>query len=192
LVIAVNTGVITCYAADGDFRWQTRGGPKWLVDPGTSHLGAGSAMLFDSDASRVDSLGKHDNVLAQVLIVGDTKMSLMSREGTILANADLPRKPIAHPIIGDFDSDGVTDVIIVTDEAVLGYRLEVVQSPRGMFLAIVALSCITAIIFFVNVQIIPTVDVRAANQSSPRSSVTQTVKRGVLSLARSTDETHID
>ena len=192
LVIAVNTGVITCYAADGDFRWQTRGGPKWLVDPGTSHLGAGSAILFDSDASRVDSLGKHDNVLAQILIVGDSKMSIMSREGTILANADIPRKPIAHPIIGDFDSDGVTDVIIVTDEAVLGYRLEVVQSPRGMFLAIVALSCITAIIFFINVQILPTVDVRALSQGSPRSSVTQMVKRGVLSLARSTDETHID
>lgn len=191
LVVAINTGIVTCYGADGEFKWQTRGGPKWLVDSGASHSGSGSAILFDSDASRVDSLGKHDNVVAQVLIVGDSKMSLMSRDGSFLASSDIPRRPIAHPIIGDFDSDGVTDVIITTDEAILGYRLEVVQSPRGILLAIVALCCITAIVFFVNVQLIP-VEIGSISTNSAGSSVSQLVKRSVLSLARSTDETHID
>jgi outer membrane protein assembly factor BamB len=192
MVVAVNTGVVTCYGADGEFKWQTRGGPKWNVDLVNSHSGSGSAILFDSDASRVDSLGKHDNVYAQVLIVGDSKVSLMSRDGSFLASTDLPRKPIAHPIIGDFDSDGVTDVIITTDEAILGYRLEVVQSPRAMLLAIIALCCITAIVFFVNVQLVPVVESGPGSQSNSQASVSHIVKRSLLSLARSTDETHID
>ena len=189
LVIAVNTGVITCYAADGEFKWQTRGGPRWTADPGSSHSGSGSTILFDSDASRVDDLGKHDNAYAQVLIVGDSKMVLMSREGDLLASAQLPRKPIAHPVIGDFDSDGVTDVIIVTDEAILGYRLEVVQSPRGMLLAVVVLCVLTAIVFFVNIQLIP---YDSVDHKEYGGSVSQFVKRSVMSLSRSTDESHID
>jgi hypothetical protein len=44
--------------------------------------------------------------------MGDAAVSLMSRDGDILASADIPQKPISRPIIGDFDSDGVTDVII--------------------------------------------------------------------------------
>lgn len=44
--------------------------------------------------------------------MGDTGVSLMSRDGDILASAEIPQKPISRPIIGDFDSDGVTDVII--------------------------------------------------------------------------------
>ena len=189
MVIAINTGIVTCYAADGEFKWQTRGGPKWAMDPENSHSGSGSTILFDSDASRVDSLGKHDNAYAQILIVGDSKMALMSREGSILTSTDLPRKPIAHPIIGDFDSDGVTDVIIVTDEAVLGYRLEVVQSARALLLAIVVLCCITAIVFFVNIQLIP---ITPGASSPSGGSVTSLVKRSVMTLARSTDESHID
>jgi hypothetical protein len=136
----------------------------------------------------VDDLGKHDNAYAQILIVGDAKMSLISRDGAFLTSTDLPRKPIAHPIIGDFDSDGVTDVIIITDEAVLGYRLEVVQSARALLLAIGVLVCITAIVFFVNIQLIP-----LSNQEiSSSPSMTQLVKRSVMSLARSTDQSHID
>lgn len=194
LVVAINTGVTTCYSADGEFKWQTRGGPRWASDPESGHSGAGSAILFDSDATRVDSLGKHDNAYAQVLIVGDAKMMLMSREGEILASADLPRKPIAHPVIGDFDSDGVTDVIIVTDEAILGYRLEVVQSTRGMLIAVIILCCLTVVVFFVNIQLI-SIDpgsLMSGSGSTSTHSVSQLMRRSVISLARSTDESHID
>ena len=194
IVVAINTGVITCYAADGELKWQTRGGPQWAADPETSHSGAGSAILFDSDATRVDTLGKHDNAYAQILVVGDAKMVLMSREGEILASTELPRVPIAHPVIGDFDSDGVTDVIIVTDEAVLGYRLEVVQSTRGMLIAVLVLCCLTAIVFFVNIQLI-SIDPGSISQGGITSSTTSVgnlMKRSVISLARSTDESHID
>lgn len=196
VVVAINTGILTCYASDGEFKWQSRSGPKWVVDTENTHSGSGSAILFDSDASRVDSLGKHDNVHAQILIIGDQKMVLISREGDVLASTDLPKKPIAHPVIGDFDSDGVTDVIIVTDEAVLGYRLEIVQSTRGLLIAVVILCIIAGIVFFANIQAIPLKNISiSSNLNSDdmdTGSISSLVKHSVLSLVRSTDESHID
>ena len=194
VVVAINIGLITCYSADGEFKWQSRQGPRWEVGEEDTRTGSGTAVLFDSDASRVDDLGKHDNVHAQVLILGDDKMVIVAREGEVLATTDLPKNPIAHPVIGDFNSDGVTDVIIITEEAILGYKLEVVQSTRGLLIAIVVLSVITAIVFLANIQLLPmdASSVSSEGTAAATATLSKLVKHSVLSIARSTDESHID
>ena len=191
IVIAINIGVVTCYSGNGDFRWQTRGGPRWEAGAEKTRAGAGNAVLFDFDAARVDKLGKHDNIHAQILVIGENSMSLISREGEVLNTVDLPKKPNAHPIIGDFDSDGVMDVIIITEEAILGYHLEIVQSTRGMFICLMVLCVLAFIIFIANIQAIP-IDSNIVNQASQSANLAKIMKHSVLSIARSTDESHID
>jgi hypothetical protein len=192
VVVAINIGLITCYSADGEFKWQSRSGPRWEVGAEETRAGSGTAVLFDSDASRVEDLGKHDNVHAQILVLGDETMVIVSREGEILATTDLPKKPIAHPVIGDFNSDGVTDVIIITDEAILGYKLEIVQSTKGLFIAIAVLVAITAIVFLANIQLTPIDAAVATEGASQAAYLNKLVKHSVLTIARSTDESHID
>jgi hypothetical protein len=203
VIVAINTGTITCYAADGDFRWQIRGGPKWDVEDKS----LASSMLFDADAGRVTDTGTHDSVHADVLILGTNSFSLLSKDGYIHAEVELPNKPTGRPILGDFDGDGVTDVIIITKEAILGYRLVVTQSMRGMLIAVVVLSIIAAIVFFANIRAMSPEELeRAVAMGTSTLSVathghvTRPAARslrkkaggGVLSIIRSTDESHID
>jgi hypothetical protein len=56
VVVAVNTGVVTCYSGRGVFKWQLQDAPTWSLGNRNA-----SAMLFDMDAGRADALGKHDN-----------------------------------------------------------------------------------------------------------------------------------
>jgi hypothetical protein len=176
LIVSVNTGITTSYSGNGDFNWQIKNTPQWSTDYEIS-----SALLFDSDASRMHELGTHDSVHAQVLITGEGSFALLSREGEMLATATIPKIPILAPIFGDFDSDGVTDVVIVTNEAILGFRLEVLSSTRSSLIAVVLLSLIAIIAFIANIR-------AEANESTSLLAS----KKGVLSLLRSTDDHHID
>jgi hypothetical protein len=178
VVVAINTGIISCFSGRGVFKWQLRNAPTWSLD---SESFEPALLHFDADALRADEAGSHDTANANMVLMGDTVVSLISREGAILASADIPSVPAAPPVLGDFDSDGVTDVIIVTADAVLGYRVEVVSSSRGLFVALVILSGIAVVAFLSNIKI-ETVP-HDANGSK---------KRNVLSLARSTEEYHLD
>lgn len=31
IVVAINTGVVTCYTGEGDLKWQVRGLPTWSL-----------------------------------------------------------------------------------------------------------------------------------------------------------------
>lgn len=174
LVVAVNTGVVTCYSGSGTFRWQVTGAPQWGLD-----FAYPSTVLLDSDGGRVDDLGRHDSAFSQILVMGEKALALISRDGELLTVTDLPSKPIARPILGDFDSDGVVDVMVVTEEAVLGFRLEVTQSVRGMLVVVAVLAVVALIIFLSSIR---TIDLQDAAGG----------KRNVLSISRATDEYHID
>jgi len=178
VVVAINTGIITCFSGRGVFKWQLRNAPTWSLD---SDAFEPALLHFDADALRADEAGSHDTANAHMVLMGDAVVSLISREGAILASADIPSIPAAPPVLGDFDSDGVTDVIIVTADAVLGYRVEVVSSSRGLFVALVILSGIAVVAFLSNIKI-ETVPIDATGSK----------KRNVLSLARSTEEYHLD
>lgn len=177
VVVAVNTGVVTAYSGKGEFLWQLRDAPTWAVDNRNA-----SAVLFDVDARRVDDLGKHDNVHACVLITGEDRLSLVSRDGDVLASAYLPKKPIARPAMGDFDNDGISDIIVVTADAYLGYKVSAVSSPKGLLIALIILLVAAVAIFLLSMRsdflIIDGIQQVNSNKR-------------VFSLVRSTDE-HID
>jgi len=178
VVIALNTGVTTCYSGKGDFKWQIRNTPMWNLD-----FKFGSTLLFDSDANRMHDSGTHDSIHAQILISGENYFSLLSRDGELQATAEVPKIPISKPIIGDFDSDGVTDVIIITNDAILGYRLEVTASTRSMLIAVVILTVLALIVFVANIR---------TDSTSGSNTITKINKKNILSIIRSTDDYHID
>ena len=187
VIIAINIGIITCYDGNGKYLWQVKNAPTWSVD--RSQIAALS--LFDVDAVRVDEVGSHNNIRAQLLLVGDNALGLYNRDGDLLVKAQLPKKPSSHPILGDFNSDGVSDIIIITDNALLGYKVEVIQSVRVMFITGTLVLILCVITFLTNIKY------DSGHESKDGSNVGISVvsnrfKKHILSIVRSTDEYHLD
>ena len=178
IVIAINTGIITCFSGKGDFKWQVTDGPTWP-------LGDSSASIrhFDLDGRRSDERGNHNSLYSQLLIVGESRVSLTSREGEMLASAYLPKPSISKPVIGDFDGDGITDVLILTEDAILGYRVEAVSSPNGLLLALIILAVAAVLIFLLSLKsdFIVVDGIQQVNSN-----------KRLYTLVRSTDDAHID
>jgi hypothetical protein len=59
-------------------------------------------------------------------------------------------------------------------------------------LAVIVLCLITAIIFFTNIRMIPLSDIASVPSTTSGGSISRLVKQSVLTLSRSTDESHID
>ena len=105
IIVAINAGVVTCFTGKGEHLWQIVGAPTW-----NEQFQYRTVVPFDSDAARADDVGKHDNLHSDILIIGDTAVSLLNRDGYILTSATVPKEPIAMPAIGDFDNDGLLDL----------------------------------------------------------------------------------
>ena len=143
-----------------------------------------TVQAFDSDADRAKELGFHDNMLNDILIMGDKSLSIVGRDGHQLTSIDVPKTPTCRPAVGDFDSDGVSDVIVMTGDAVLGYRLEVTVGTRGMFVAVSILVTIAFIVYVSTIKIsLKAIDGNAGG--GPR-------QVRVFTSKRSTDEYHVD
>lgn len=152
-------------------------------------------------------------------IIGENTIQLLSRDGDELATAELPRYPITQPIIGDFDNDGITDIIIITDGAILGYHVHIQQTNRIIFILLMILIFIAILVFATNIQMITYDDYDNSNNiiisgSSTTTSATAAVFTNISSstsvnipshltrgskdvskyykLIRSTDEQHLD
>ncbi len=179
LIIAVNTGTTTSFSGSGVFNWQLKNGPTWDTDFRVAALSA-----FDPIATRVDDLGTHNNVNSGVVVMGDSLLSFISREGEVLTSADIPHTPTAKPIFADFNNDGVSDIIIVTQEAVLGYQMEATASVRGMLVAFFSLAAVAIMVFMYSIQQDGVVVETFSSDKSPAF---------ILKTKRSTDESfHMD
>jgi len=227
IIVAIHTGVVTSYSGSGNFNWQIRNAPKWATDdvlsadadsespkePSDADVVA-SVVGFDSDADRAQGIGAQNSVYSSILITGEAEMHLVSREGDLLASAELPKGPLAYPVLGDFDNDGVTDIILVTDGAVLGFHVAVVKATDGVLIALVLLIAVAVVVFCANIQRVSPVSASSArgvpasvldrqshsaaanlsgNSLHPRRphSKTSTIG-GVFQIVRSTDEHHLD
>lgn len=191
LAIAVNHGVMTCYSGTGQFLWQIDNTPTWPIEFEYYYAG-----LYDSNARRVEESGTVDNLKANLVVMGDRSFSLVSREGHLLTVTDLPSSPRARPVIGDFNNDGFADIIIVTEDSILGYRLDVTESVNMMLVCVGLLFVIAFFSFVMNIRTVMDEDSSSAgigeHSSTPLGTVNVKQKKSILTLIRSTDEHHID
>lgn len=221
IIVAVHDGVVTSYSGTGNFNWQVRNAPRWATEEdgelsAAESLTVASVSGFDSDADRASDLGSHDSVYSNILIVGESEIQLVSREGDGLATAELPKPPLAYPILGDFDNDGVTDIIITTKGAVLGYHVHVVQANNTILVVLLVLVAVAVVVFVANIQRVSPAEIAqaargipasvlerqsasaAAHTLSGRAAQASRVPRskaaagGVFQIVRSTDDHHLD
>lgn len=210
VIVAIHSGVLSSYSGDGELNWQRRNAPTWNALLPSGMRSAASTVLFDSDAWRVDDEGDHDNLFSNILVMGDSELKLFSREGDELSAVEVPQLPISPPILGDFDNDGVTDVIVVTEDALLGFHLNVVQSNRSIMIAILILSFIAVLAFISNIQNVAVIQeylssedngvtspavAGGASSSSSINRRSRPMRKGgnsILRIIRSTDESHDD
>ena len=181
VIVAIHSGVVTSYSGSGKFNWQVRGAPKWSVGASGASGASGAAgdtwpslayavLGFDSDAARAEDLGSHNSIYSNILVAGEAMLMLLSREGDVLASAEIPRAPLAQPVIGDFDNDGVSDIIVVTNGAVLGYHVHVTQASRTVLIALTLLIIIAVVVFISNIQAVPLPPITAEQFFPPASS----------------------
>jgi hypothetical protein len=199
LIVAVNTGVVSSYSSSGALNWQVRGTPAWsftFSEPSHSTPEAIAAtrhaavLAFDSDATRAEEAGTHNTLYASILISGESALELISGDGHYLASSEIPSPPVARPILGDFDNDGVSDVLVVTDEAVLGYHVKVEKATNGLFIAVLLVALAAAIVFVSNIR--STVEGIHGDVSSSGGGISKIGKRAsFFTVLRSTDD-HID
>jgi hypothetical protein len=182
IVVAINTGVVTSYSGDGKFKWQARGAPAWKMD-----FAFASVSSYDFDFYRAEEHyeGHQNHPFSQVLVQGQFALSVLDRHGEALASTEIPKFPILAPVLSDFDNDGVTDVIVTTENAVLGYRMHIQVSTPLMFIALCMLSAVAFLAFVMNIKsvvVLPPVQTLRSNANGRR----------MYSLRRSTDDDHHD
>ena len=121
IVFAINHGSIQRYSSDGGLHWRKFRHddiPKW-------HEEAHGKNGF---LSRINYKLAFDEVPADrpIVIFGDDKMTLVTAgSGEILFSESFPQLAVGKPILADFNGDGTTDVLVITNDAVWGYFVEV-------------------------------------------------------------------
>jgi hypothetical protein len=136
---------------------------------------------------------------ASILLTGEAAVQLLSKDGEVLSVSEIPAPPVARPVIGDFDNDGVTDIVLVTDDAILGYHLKVEKATNALLVVLVILSLIAAVVFLSNIQSVPlsaegstTVEpLLGSHLASWASKAGRKTNSSILRVLRSTDE-HLD
>ena len=188
IITLINIGTITCYESNGNIKWQVRDGPTYDID--YSHA---SVIVFDYDANRVEEIGSHMTQQMHVLLIGDKMIQLRSQlTGELLTSFKLPNELISKPIIADFDNDGINDIIIITKDNILGYKLEVRESIQGMLILVVLLIIIALLTLIANIKW-ETIEKTYSNHSSNSlNSVPITTKVNWFNIVRSTDNLHAD
>ena len=173
---AINTGVISCFdGGSGELLWQSLKNPEWTVG-----FNFASLDQYVADAEETDALGTHDTPTSMLFVTGSVEAALVARDsGASLTSIELPYPPATKPVFGDFNNDGVNDVIIVSSDSLFGYRMKVSASSKGMFVTTIVLLVLASIIFVANI--------RTEEIHDPKSG-----KKSVLSVSRSTDDWHID
>jgi hypothetical protein len=91
---------------------------------------------------------------AEILVVGDSSMSVVGAGGEMLATIPLAQPSRRKPIIGDFDADGAAEVMLVGDSAIWGYTISFSPGGSTVFRSFVAvLVGLSALSYFFHVEV---------------------------------------
>jgi len=188
LVTAINEGTITSVNGQGIFNWQIKDGPTWDLDYDMPNV-----LSFDPDAYRAYDYGTHDTLFSHILVNGDNLLALISRNGEILTTVDVPQPPIAKPVFVDFNSDGLSDVMVLSRYALMGYELDARASVQSLFIAFIFLACLATLLFLSSIRDDTGVPVGSLSDSDGTGGFTSKGVFNRFGTKRSTDEAfHLD
>jgi len=151
LLFALNHGSLQRYDPNGILKWSriTHDLPTWGGDGDLSSSSENENALLGrvdfKDASSISSFVTA--AIRPILFSGDNGMSIVSSgRGKILAGVSFPQHVISRPILVDIDGDSTTDVLIVTNDAVWGYIVNITLGGSTLIrIAIILLMIVFAI-----------------------------------------------
>lgn len=101
----------------------------------------------------------------QLLAVGDSNLVFLSMDGRVRASIGLTQQPVGTPTLGDFNDDGVLDVIVVSSGGYFSFALERRPNVGGaLFAALIAILLVVA-----NSVLLYPINSRAPNATSLES-----------------------
>jgi len=119
----LNSGLISSFNHDGTRTWHTQTRATWLHSSGATGTAQSPALAafrptLTPFAARVDTPSEH------VLVIGERYGALVSLGGSVRVEWPLaPDLAVAKPVVGDFNGDGLNDVVLVTTKGFYGYAV---------------------------------------------------------------------
>nr|XP_054764220.1 uncharacterized protein LOC129270907 [Lytechinus pictus] len=130
-IFTVSGGQVTSYGPQGQFNWQVSTSAEWseryivkkfkgrvYQDLQDMYHGA---FLPSIQPLSIQEFGQQS---AAVIAGWDNVVLLSLETGNVLAEHSLPCQPTAPVVIGDFDDDGLNDVIVQCSHSYLGFSIQ--------------------------------------------------------------------
>ena len=147
VVFAMNNGVVVRYDFNGREIWRKKGGiadgtPSWHSGQSAflGRLQFGVVRETHSSVSASSHRNQHrpGSPLRPILLSADDGAVLISpTSGNVLASVVFPQLVKSQPTLADLSGDGTDDLIVVSDDAIWGYRIVVDTEQSGYFVIIV-------------------------------------------------------
>ncbi len=83
------------------------------------------------------SIQSHD---AAILALGDTDIMIYDRHGKLIGKGAVSQPPIKPPIIADIDGDGIEDIVVVSSDEIVFYKLSIELGSQYLVSCIIILS----------------------------------------------------
>jgi len=148
VVFAMNSGVVVRYDFNGREVWRKKG---WLKD-GTPSWDSGHSAAFMGRVQFGSVREAHSSVSASshrnqhrpgspvrpILLSGEDGAALISpASGKVLFSVVYPQSVASQPLLADLNGDGTDDLLVVSNDAIWGYRVVVETGRSGGFTIVV-------------------------------------------------------
>ena len=136
LVFALNSRQVSRYDPSGNEVWTTLSDraplPSWGAM--TTHSPASMQQIDFPAVTR----GAASPAVRPILVAGEDGASILSAgKGVILSSLSYPQASVARPILADLSGDGTSDIIVISTDAVWGYKVSI-RASSASFLRIVS------------------------------------------------------
>lgn len=185
-VTFTSVGVLTALDQRGDVLWQDFHHVSPFSPAKTFPDFVPRLLMFNpfQTASR-------SNNMEVLVVVQESSLLMMSVTGQLLHTVKFPARLVTNLILlGDDNTDGVLDTLIVmTESAILGYRIEVKSVLYPMFLPLAVLLGIAALVLLSKLQL---QNVFGANYGGDFPPSEESWNKWWLKTTRATDSLHLD
>mmetsp|Transcript_3921 Transcript_3921/g.8810 ORF Transcript_3921/g.8810 Transcript_3921/m.8810 type:complete len:376 (+) Transcript_3921:197-1324(+) len=150
VVFAMNNGVVVRYDFNGREVWRKKGGlkdgtPSWYSgkSAAAAFLGRvqfGSVRESHSSVSASSHRNQHrpGSPVRPILLSGEDGAALISpASGKVLFSVVYPQSVSSQPLLADLNGDGTDDLLVVSNDAIWGYRVVVETGRSGGFTIVV-------------------------------------------------------
>lgn len=150
-VFVTRNGYVTSYGPAGEFNWQSTVQAEW-----TTVLSRPTYTFMTNDMGDVYSNAFEPSLIpfspetrstqqSAVLVTGWDYMAVVDlRDGYVLAGHSLPCHPLTKPVLGDFNGDGWTDILIVCPQEYVGFTIH--RHGNYVYTTLVAVTVILTIL----------------------------------------------